>query len=483
MFLSTEIVESENHGERLAHCRLPSTPHNHTVQFYEDRSFLLGRVITFLFDAIAEGNPAVAVIDRDITTGLHEALREKLPNYVSALSEGRLVILDASEILSKFMVDGMPNEELFQASVGALLRNLQNKFGKPHVYGEMVSLLWRDGKDPCGTLALEQMWNRLSTRLNFSLLCGYRLGGFSDSPGRFEDVCREHSKSLPAEGFGNWGERPEQLQMIASLQLKAKRLEVEIEKRRHAEDRLKKHAAELAKSNLELEQFAHVASHDLKEPLRMVKTYVQLLERKLSDSLDEEARMYVGFAVEGASRMQALIDDLLDLAFVSKAGSLCGEVDLNDTLEEAKARLWLAISDSKASIVADNLPRIEAIAPQMLTLFQNLLGNALKFRKDRDPRIHISAVDEGDHWLFGVADNGIGIKPVYAEKIFVIFQRLHTRQEYPGTGIGLSICRKIVERHSGKIWVESTPDVGSTFYFTLPKLPPLPSSNNGKYSS
>jgi len=246
--------------------------------------------------------------------------------------------------------------------------------------------------------------------------------------------------------------------------------------RHQAEETLRQQAEELERSNRELEQFAYVASHDLQEPLRIVSSYVQLLARRYQGKLDQDADEFIGFAVEGANRMKSLITDLLAYSRVGTRGKELAPVEMEDALERATRNLRLAIQDSGAIIAHDDLPVVLADQVQMTQLLQNLIGNAIKFRGSKAPRIHVGVRRRDERWLFFVRDNGIGIDPQYAERIFVIFQRLHNRDEYPGTGIGLAICRKIVERHGGEIWVESKPGNGATFYFTLQPAEHLPPS-------
>jgi signal transduction histidine kinase len=239
------------------------------------------------------------------------------------------------------------------------------------------------------------------------------------------------------------------------------------DRRRQAQEELAVKAEELARSNRDLEQFAYVASHDLQEPLRMVAAYTQLLAERYRGKLDETADKYIAYASEGALRMQALIQDLLAFSRVGRNGGGTS-VDCNVALKEALKNLNPAIQESGAEIRCENLPVVWAAAAPVAQVFQNLVGNAIKFRvAGKIPRIVIEAEQTGPLWLFTVTDNGIGIAPEHAEAIFTIFQRLHTRAEYPGNGIGLAICRKIVERYGGKIWVESQPSQGSTFKFTL----------------
>lgn len=227
-------------------------------------------------------------------------------------------------------------------------------------------------------------------------------------------------------------------------------------------------AEELRRSNVELERFASVASHDLQEPLRMVASYTQLLGARYKGQLDANADEFIHFAVEGATRMQALIDDLIIYSRVSTKGHSLRSTDCEDVVDRALANLRAAREDSGAIITRDAMPTVTADGSQLLRLFQNLLSNAIKFRGNRPPEIHVGAERNNCGWTFSVRDNGIGIDPKYADQLFVIFKRLHARSEYPGAGIGLAICKKIVERHGGRIWCESLPDQGATLFFTLP---------------
>ena len=228
-------------------------------------------------------------------------------------------------------------------------------------------------------------------------------------------------------------------------------------------------AQDLERSNAELKRFAYVASHDLQEPLNHVSNYVQLLEMRYGDHLDEDAKDFIGFAVDGVSLMQTLIDDVLVYSKVDSQGSEFTTTDVGVALEQALTNLQKRIHESKAQIiVADSLPTLRADSTQLMQLFQNLIVNAIKFRSTKPPKIEIRVERLEDEWLFSVQDNGIGIDPQFSERIFIIFQRLHTRDEYPGTGMGLAICKKIIECHRGKIWVESELGQGSTFFFTIP---------------
>ena len=246
----------------------------------------------------------------------------------------------------------------------------------------------------------------------------------------------------------------------AALYKSNRQLQREISEREHAQ-------ADLARSNAELEQLGYVASHDLQEPLRMVASYLQLLEQRYKGSLDADAHEFIGYAVNGAKRMQALIDDLLTYSRIGTRAASLQPVDSAEVLEVVLHSLQLAIIEGEAQITCSNMPTVIADATQLAQLFQNLLANAIKFHREKPVQIHIAAEPDGDFWRFSVQDNGIGIAFEYFERIFVMFQRLHGRRRYEGTGMGLAICKKIAERHGGRLWVESVPGKGSIFYFTL----------------
>lgn len=242
----------------------------------------------------------------------------------------------------------------------------------------------------------------------------------------------------------------------------------DITRRKRVEEELAQRLEELARSNAELEQFAYVASHDLQEPLRMVASYTQLLARRYRGRLDADADEFIEYAVGGVLRMQQLINDLLIYARVGTRGKEFEPTDCETVFEQTLLDLQTALTESNAEITRDPLPTVMADPAQLRQVFQNLIGNAIKFRSAAPLHIHISAERKGDEWVFSVSDNGIGIDPEYAERIFIIFQRLHGREKYRGTGIGLSICKKIIERHGGRIWVKGQSGQGATFYFTIP---------------
>jgi light-regulated signal transduction histidine kinase (bacteriophytochrome) len=306
------------------------------------------------------------------------------------------------------------------------------------------------------------------------------LEDFSAEKGRLEQTQRAALNIL--EDFAGEKERLEQTQKAVlnilddfdnektKVEAANQGLRREIAERRLAEEALREKSGALARSNAELEQFAYVASHDLQEPLRMVSSYVELLQQRYGDRLDADAHKYIGYAVEGATRMQALIAALLEYSRVARKAYQPKPVPVERAVERALFNLRMSIQEAGAAITRDPLPTVMADADQLAQLYQNLIGNALKFRRPGvPPEIHLGAASDGSHCALAVRDNGIGIEPRYTERIFAIFQRLHTRTEYPGTGIGLSICKTIVERNGGRIWVESERGTGSTFRFTLPR--------------
>jgi len=245
-------------------------------------------------------------------------------------------------------------------------------------------------------------------------------------------------------------------------------IRTEVTNYKQLEQKMEEQVTELARSNDELEQFAYVVTHDLQEPLRAINSFVQLLKKYCDHQLDERANDLISHAVAGTGRMQMLIDDLLTYAQVN-ANKTLNEIDCEQLLRNVLTDLSVVISECKAIVTHDKLPVVNGIRFQFIQLFTNLINNALKFRGNQPPRIHIGIEENQREWIFSVTDNGIGIEEQYLERIFRVFQRLHSRREYAGTGIGLAICKKVVEHHGGKIWVKSMPNVGSSFYFTVPR--------------
>jgi light-regulated signal transduction histidine kinase (bacteriophytochrome) len=259
--------------------------------------------------------------------------------------------------------------------------------------------------------------------------------------------------------------------LAADVNTMRTRILQELSATQNANTVLQAHSEELQRSNSELEQFAYIASHDLQEPLRKVASFTQLLQRRYAGQLDARADQYIEFAVDGAKRMQALINDLLSYSRVGRSAREPALISSDAALAQARANLAAAMEESAATIEAGHLPLVLGELPLLTAVFQNLLSNALKFGGSDPPRVQITVRPDGDFWLFSFTDHGIGIEPEYADRIFVIFQRLHERTAYPGTGIGLAMSRKIIEYFGGRIWLDTTYSDGTRFLFTLP-MPP-----------
>ncbi len=356
------------------------------------------------------------------------------------------------EQLFQAAIESAPSGILIVDGIGNIVlvnREIERLFGyaREELIGQSVEILVPE----------QFRLNHAKYRSDFSTAPSTRLmGGGRDLHGRCKD-----GTEIPLEIGLNPVQTDEGLFVLSVI--------VDISQRKKAEAALRNAAEELKRSNAELEQFAYVASHDLQEPLRMVIGFLQLLQQRNRAQLDEKGISYIDYAVSGATRMSQLINDLLEYSRVQAKRREFEKVDLNKALEVAVSNLRQSIQESGASIARDELPVISGDPTQLAQLFQNLLGNAIKFRrKEITPHVHVGCRRNRTQWIVSVRDNGIGIDPKYLERIFVIFQRLHGQKEYPGTGIGLAICKKIVEQHGGKIWVESKPQEGATFYCSFP---------------
>ncbi|MGN6802535.1 MAG: sensor histidine kinase, partial [Ginsengibacter sp.] len=279
---------------------------------------------------------------------------------------------------------------------------------------------------------------------------------------------RKDGTNYPAESHLQLLKQNDQEIFVAIVLDVTERMRSEAIKKQLNEN-LEKRAEELEASNKELQRFAYVASHDLQEPLRMVSSFLQLLNRRIGKKLDEESMSYINYAVDGAERMKKLIHDLLEYSRVGNMQLKPVDVDCNEVMKTVCSFYSVALQETNGALDVNPLPVIKAVKPQILQLFQNLVGNALKYNGSSSPIIEVGYTEEKNAYQFYVKDNGIGIDPKYFDKIFIVFQRLHNQSEYSGTGIGLSVCRKIVTQHGGRIWVESQPGKGAVFYFTIPK--------------
>ncbi|HEY9713249.1 MAG TPA: ATP-binding protein [Chroococcales cyanobacterium] len=304
-------------------------------------------------------------------------------------------------------------------------------------------------------------------------------GAREKHPSYRESFAREHAPRAMGAGRDLYGQRKDGVQIPVEIGLNPIKTSkgnfviasiVDITERKLKDEALQRSVLELQRSNDDLQQFAYVCSHDLQEPLRVISNYTQLIERRYKGTLDENADDFIHFIVDATRRMQELINDLLVYSRVQSRAQELRITDCNAALNTAKANLALSIEETKAVITADPLPEVMGDNSQLAQLFQNLLGNAIKFRGPKSPHVEIRVQPHGKYWQFSVKDNGIGFEMKYADRIFVIFQRLHAREDYPGSGIGLAICKKIVERHGGQLDVSSAPNEGTEFTFTIPKV-------------
>jgi PAS domain S-box-containing protein len=390
--------------------------------------------------------PEELALIHDSLSGETEARRaaeEKLRLY----NEAQLL---ASEDKLRLLFEGAPNGILSLSGNGRISlvnRRMEAMFGysRDEMLGQQLELLLPERFRHAHTAHRDDYFAEPRVRA---------MGAGMELAGR-----RKDGTEFPIEiglGHANTPEGPQAFGMVSDVSERAK-----------AAGELKRVNEELRRSCTELEQFAHIASHDLQEPLRMITGYLQLIERRYADRIDADGKEFIGFAVDGAKRMKALIRDLLEF---SRAGSAANfrQIDIGSILNDARGNLKIAIDESEAMITADPLPTIVGDPVLLTQVFQNLIANAIKFQKGRGACVHISAQYEGTEWIFSVRDNGIGMESRHLDRIFRIFDRLHSIEEYSGSGIGLAITRKIVEKHRGRIWVESQPGTGSTFYFSIP---------------
>ncbi|MBD2742005.1 ATP-binding protein [Coleofasciculus sp. FACHB-1120] len=368
------------------------------------------------------------------------------------------------------VVGETPTEE----EVNFLVQWLKNNVDEEVFYSDSLPHIYPDAERfknvASGLLAIPISQNNYVLWFRPEVIQTVNWGG--DPNKAFEVTQSEGNIRLcPRKSFELWKETVrltslpwKQVEIKAALELRKAIINIVL---RQA-DELAQLAQDLERSNAELKKFAYVASHDLQEPLNQVANYVQLLEMRYQEQLDEDAKEFIGFTVEGVSLMQTLIDDVLAYSKVDMQAIEFEMTGVETALDRALANLRGRISETGTAIAHDPLPTVMADSTQLMQLFQNLIGNAIKFRSEQPPEIHVGASRLEDAWLFSVRDNGIGIDPQFSDRIFVIFQRLHTRDEYQGTGMGLAICKKIVECHRGRIWVESQLGQGATFYFTIP---------------
>jgi chemotaxis family two-component system sensor kinase Cph1 len=399
-------------------------------------------------------------------------------NFIEGLVKHKPNLLDLTSAQGAAVCFGnhctVVGETPKQEDINFLLQWLQNNVSEEVFYTDSLALIYGDAERfknvASGLLAIPISKKNYVLWFRPEVIQTVNWGGNPNQA--FEANQTEAGLRLsPRKSFELWKETVR----LKSLPWKTVEVKAALELRKaiinivlRQADELAQLAHDLERSNAELKKFAYVASHDLQEPLNQVANYVQLLEMRYQNQLDEDANEFITFAVEGVSLMQTLIDDVLAYSRVDMQGIEFELTEVEKPLNQALANLRTRISESGAVITHDPLPTVLADNTQLMQLFLNLIGNAIKFRSEKAPEIHVGASRQEDGWLLSVRDNGIGIEPQFGDRIFVIFQRLHTRDEYPGTGMGLAICKKIVECHRGRIWVESELGQGATFYMTIP---------------
>ena len=441
------ILERMRRGERVEHYE--------TVRMRKDgRHLTVSLTVSPIRDA-GGGIVGASTIARDITERkrMEEEVRAaslyarslieaSLDPLVTISPEGR--VTDVNEATE--LVTGVPRDRLIGSS-------FSDYFTEPHKAEEGYQKVLGEGLVRDYPLTIRHVDGRTTDVLYNAVVYRNEAGHVQGVFAAARDVTER--KRVEAE-LARYRDHLEELVRQRTSELET------------ANARLQRTTAELVRSNQDLEQFAYVSSHDLQEPLRMVTGFMQLLEKEYRGKLDSQADEYIRYAADGAKRMQQLIDDLLAYSRVGSKARNLAPTATEQVLNEALANLRVRIGESEAEIVRGPLPTVLADGPQLVQVFQNLISNAIKFRGKDTPKISVEARRDGASWVFSVKDNGIGIEPEFQEKVFMIFKRLHTKEKYPGTGIGLAVCKKIVERHRGRIWVESGPGQGSTFCFSLP---------------
>ncbi|WP_224447524.1 sensor histidine kinase [Haloprofundus salilacus] len=436
----------------------------HIALFYESLDDQLSVTVPFIRQGLEQDERCIYVVDEVSTETVVEAMRDYDIDVEAALESGALEFYTIGETYLRtgsFDPDDMID---FYAS---FIEETTAEYTALRVTAETSWILHND-TTISKFMEYESKVNTLFDEEPATALCQYDLNAVPSDV--ICDIIRTHPHLIyqntvchnfyytpPSEFF-----EPDQPNREADRMLRT------LVERTNAKVELSEKVEELEESNERLKRFAYIASHDLQEPLRMISSYLQLLELQYGDELDEEANEYIGFAVEGSDRMRDMVEGLLEYSRIDMQESSFQRVETDVILENAANDLQLKIEESGAEIIADSLPAVVGDPNQLEQVFSNLLSNAIKYSGDDTPRVEVTAerVDEG--WRFSVADNGIGIDPAYADQIFEVFNRLHSNDEYQGTGIGLSLCQKILAHHGGRIWVESDPGEGSTFYFTLP---------------
>lgn len=437
----------------------------HFALIYETEEERLSSGLPFIRQGLERGDRCISVIDKDAREDLLGAMRDVGVDVDTALESGTLSFKSPREM---YLQSGSFDPDEMVDFYGDVIEDTVEEFEGLRVIAGTEWVLDEDVTME-KFLEYEARVNTLFREVNAIGMCQYDRSSFPSDV--LCDIIRTHPHLIykntvchnfyyvpPEEFLGPEHSDHEINRMVRTL-LDRTEARVELQRTMNA----------LRESNNRLQEFAHIASHDLQEPLRMVSSYLQLLENRYQDELDEEAEEFIDFAVSGADRMRDMIDDLLAYSRLGNRDATFDQVDCTGILEQVRIDLRMQIDESDAEILYDSLPTLVADGTQLELLFQNLISNAIKYQDERPPRIEVDATNRGDRWEFAVSDNGIGIDPDNTDKIFQVFESLHGGDEFSGTGIGLALCQKTVSNHGGEIWAESEPGAGSTFYFTIPK--------------
>jgi signal transduction histidine kinase len=453
---------------------------DHDVRFYLDQRPLVSAVVEHLTAGMRAGGAGLLITTPWHATDILDGLAAKGFAVHDALAQGDLIVADAHETLDRFLIEGACDAERFRAVVGERIGSALARHPSVYAFAEMVDVLCARSQH-LAMLELEGMWNEIVASLPVHLLCGYRLDRFARGRDAktFASICDVHREVHPAEDRPI-GDAGAQRRVLAELEQQALALRGEIDDRRRVERDLRhlrdEHvqataaAASLTAVNAELKHFAAVCAHDLREPLRMVSRFLELFDRRYAAGLEPEARSFIGFALDGARRMADLIDGLLRYA-AGEVGLQHEPVDLDAVLDEILRLLAAPIAEANAAVHRQRLPVVRGDRSALARLLQNLLGNALKFRSERPLAVAIAVARVPGAWRISVSDNGIGIEPADRERVFREFERLGPAGRGSGAGLGLPICRRIVEKHGGRIWVDGAPGGGTAVRFTLPADP------------
>lgn len=466
--------------------------HDHTCSIYDTRDEQFAAVIPFIKQGLENNEKCIYVTDENTAEEVIECLSSGIPCLDEYINRGALFMIDSK---TAYLSPGCFSPDFVTESLREQVKLAKEAGYKAFRIAAEMTWALENSPGVEDLMDYESQVNHLYEELDAAAICQYSRKRFS--PEMIKQIilthpvviykgtaCRNYNYVPPEHYLSpniEYAEVNRTLEQMLFIEKREKsllekneellnineKLNEEVAIRKHTEELHMNTLKELERSNQELEQFAYIASHDLQEPIRMISVYTKLLEKDLKDKLNERTQQCMYFITDGAKRMHALIQDLLAFSRLASRGETMTETDLNCTMAEIMRDLQVSIIDHKAEVEFDRMPVVKADPTQMRQLFQNLIQNSIKFKGDTNPLIHVTSERTDGEWLFCVRDNGIGISPEYSDRVFEIFQRLHEKERYPGTGIGLAICKKIVERHGGRIWIESEEGKGSAFYFTI----------------